>query len=136
MVRWQARGCPSQPYSERRFREKQKVLGMSEVIEVTDDEFSETVEKSEFPVLVDFSATWCQPCKALSPIIEAVAKEYNGRLVVRKVDIDKARDTVNRFDIRGVPTCIFFRSGAEVDRFIGNRDLKDVKALVDKVLAG
>ena len=107
---------------------------MSEVMELSDTDFEEVVEKSEVPVLVDFSATWCQPCKALAPIIDAVAQEYEGKLLVWKVDIDQARQTAIRFGIQGVPTCIFFKDGNEVDRFMGNLDLKDVKSRVDKVI--
>jgi thioredoxin 1 len=107
---------------------------MATVRELTDVDFQDTVDKSATPVLVDFSATWCQPCKALAPIIDAIAKEYQGKILVTKVDIDKARQTAIRFGIQGVPTCIFFKSGAEVDRFMGLRDVKDVRALVDKVL--
>ncbi|MAE77901.1 MAG: thioredoxin [Planctomycetes bacterium] len=108
---------------------------MAEVQELNDTDFADVVEKADVPVLVDFSATWCQPCKALAPVIDAVAREYDGQLIVRKVDIDQARQTSIRFGIQGVPTCIFFKDGSEVDRFIGNKDLKDVKALVDKVIA-
>jgi thioredoxin 1 len=107
---------------------------MSAVQELTDADFQETVEKADVPVLVDFSATWCQPCKALAPVIDAVAKEYEGKMLVTKVDIDQARQTAIRFGIQGVPTCIFFKSGAEVDRFMGNMDLKEVKARVERVL--
>lgn len=107
---------------------------MSQVLELSDTDFQEVVEKSDVPVLVDFSATWCQPCKALAPIIDKVAEDYDGRLLVRKVDIDQARQTAIRFGIQGVPTCIFFQGGNEVDRFMGNLDLKDVKSRVDKVL--
>lgn len=108
---------------------------MAELQELSDTDFQTTVESSTTPVLIDFSATWCQPCKALAPIIAAVAEEYDGKLLVRKVDIDQAKATAIRFGIQGVPTCIFFKDGAEVERFVGNRDLKDIKALVDKVIA-
>ncbi len=108
---------------------------MAGLQELNDSDFQETVEKSATPVLIDFSATWCQPCKALAPVIEAVAQEYEGKLLVRKVDIDQARQTAIRFGIQGVPTCIFFKNGAEVDRFMGYRDLKEIKTLTEKVLA-
>lgn len=107
---------------------------MSEVKELTDAEFATTVNSTEVPVLVDFSASWCQPCKALAPTIDAVAKEYEGRLAVYKVDVDQARDTAVNYQIRGVPTCVFLKSGEEVDRFQGNLDLRQVKERVDKVV--
>ena len=108
---------------------------MSQVKELNDTDFAPAVENADTPVLVDFSATWCQPCKALAPTIDAVADEYQGRLEVYKVDVDQARDTAVNFQIRGVPTCVFFKGGKEVDRFQGNLDLRQVKERVDKVLA-
>ena len=108
---------------------------MAALQELNDTDFQETVESAATPVLVDFSATWCQPCKALAPVIEALAQEYDGQLLVRKVDIDQARQTAIRFGIQGVPTCIFFKDGSEVERFMGNRDLKEIRQLVDKILA-
>lgn len=107
---------------------------MAALQELNDTDFQETVEGAATPVLVDFSATWCQPCKALAPVIEAVADEYDGKLLVRKVDIDQARQTAIRFGIQGVPTCIFFKDGSEVERFMGNRDLKEIRQLVDKII--
>jgi thioredoxin 1 len=89
------------------------------VNELTDATFKKTLEAAKVPVLVDFSATWCQPCK----------------LDVYKIDIDKAQDTAASFGIQSVPTCIFFRNGKEVDRFLGNADLRTVKGHVDRVLA-
>lgn len=109
---------------------------MANVNELNDTNLENTLQVAERPVLVDFSATWCQPCKSLAPTIDAVAKEYDGRLDVYKVDIDQAGDSAARFGISSVPTCIFFQSGKEVDRFIGNEDLRKVKSRVEKVLAG
>ncbi len=108
---------------------------MANVKELNDTEFEGAVKGAKVPVLVDFSATWCQPCKALAPTIDAVAREYQGRLMVYKVDIDHAPDTAAGFGILGVPTCIFFKNGKEVDRFTGVLDLRAVKDRVDKVLA-
>lgn len=108
---------------------------MAAVEELSDTNFQEVVESSDVPVLVDFSATWCQPCKTLAPIIDEVAKEFEGRLLVRKIDIDQAKQTAIRFGIQGVPTCIFFRGGSEIDRFMGIEDLKQIRSRVEKVLA-
>jgi thioredoxin 1 len=105
------------------------------VNELTDATFKKTLEAAKVPVLVDFSATWCQPCKALAPTIDKVAGDYTGKLDVYKIDIDKAQDTAASFGIQSVPTCIFFRNGKEVDRFLGNADLRTVKGHVDRVLA-
>ncbi|MCC6672861.1 MAG: thioredoxin [Planctomycetes bacterium] len=107
---------------------------MGKVLELNDSTFQKELQGSTVPVLVDFSASWCQPCKALAPTIDAVADEYQGKLKVFKVDIDHSPDTTANFGIQSVPTCIFFKGGVEVDRFIGNLDLRSVKARVTKVV--
>jgi thioredoxin 1 len=107
---------------------------MANVKALSDSNFDAVLKSSEHPILVDFSATWCQPCKALAPAIESVAKEYEGRLDVYKLDIDDAPETASHFGISGVPTCIFFHGGKEVDRFTGLRDLRAVREMVEKVL--
>ena len=104
------------------------------VTELTDDTFQKTLQSAARPVLVDFSASWCQPCKALAPTIDKVAGDYEGKLDVYKVDIDNAQETASSFGIMRVPTCIFFRDGKEIDRFTGNLDLRSVKGYVDRVL--
>ena len=105
------------------------------VTELTDTDFKNTLEAAQTPILVDFSASWCQPCKALAPTIDKVAGDYEGKMAVYKVDIDNAQETAASFGIMSVPTCIFFRDGKEVDRFMGNADLRTVKGHVDRVLA-
>ncbi len=107
---------------------------MAKVPELSDATFKTTLDGARQPVLVDFAATWCQPCKALAPTIDAVADQYTGKLNVYKVDIDNAPETAASFGINSVPTCIFFKGGKEVDRFTGNRDLRAVKDMVEKVL--
>ena len=107
---------------------------MAKVTELTDGNFKTTRDKAQTPVLVDFSASWCGPCKALAPTIDKVATEYSGKLEVYKVDIDESPNTTGQFGIQGVPTCILFNNGIEVDRFTGNQDLRSVKARVNKVL--
>ncbi len=108
---------------------------MSKIQELSDADLETAVQNSELPVLVDFSATWCQPCKALAPTIDAVAQEYDGKLNVFKVDIDEAPNATTQFGISGVPTCIFFKTGKEVDRFMGNLDLRSIKERVEKVVS-
>lgn len=107
---------------------------MSQHAELTDADFQSTIDSASKPMLVDFFASWCQPCKALSPLLDAVAQEYEGRLDIAKVDIDHAQETAMRFGIQGVPTVIFFKDGQEVERFIGLRDIKDIRAITDKVV--
>jgi len=105
------------------------------VTELTDADFKSTLDTAQTPILVDFSASWCGPCKALAPTIDKVAGDYDGKLQVFKVDIDNAPESAASFGIMSVPTCIFFRDGKEVDRFMGNADLRTVKGHVDRVLA-
>ncbi|MDP3274230.1 MAG: thioredoxin [Deltaproteobacteria bacterium] len=89
------------------------------VLTVTDQTFDSEVTESTVPVLVDFSAVWCGPCKALEPIVKDVAKEFSGRLKVVKVDIDDSPGIASRFGIRGVPTVIVVKGGKEVKRQVG-----------------
>lgn len=86
---------------------------------VSDRTFETEVLQSQVPVLLDFTATWCGPCKALKPIIEKVAQTYGGKLKVVQLDIDESPETPARFNIRGVPTVIMFKNGSEVARQVG-----------------
>ena len=105
------------------------------VTELTDADFKSTLDAAQTPILVDFSASWCGPCKALAPTIDRVAGDYDGKIAVYKIDIDNAPESAASFGIMSVPTCIFFRDGKEVDRFMGNLDLRTVKGHVDRVIA-
>ncbi len=86
---------------------------------VTDASFQADVAQPGKLVLMDFTATWCGPCKALAPILEDIAKEYTGKVQVAKLDIDDSPQTPTRFGIRGVPTVILFKDGHEVARSVG-----------------
>lgn len=88
------------------------------VVEVNDSNFAE-IKQSNLPVLLDIGATWCGPCKALAPIIEEIAGEYEGRAVVAKVDVDEAPGIASEFRVRNVPTVLFIKNGAAVDKSVG-----------------
>lgn len=88
------------------------------VLEVNDQNFAE-VKQSQLPVLLDIGATWCGPCKALAPIIEEIATEYDGRALVCKVDVDEAPGIASEFRVRNVPTVLFIKGGAAVDKSVG-----------------
>ena len=103
------------------------------VIELTDDNFEQEVLKSDVPVLVDFWAEWCMPCKMLTPTIEKLAKDYQGKVKVGKVDTDSNRDTAIKYSISNIPTVILFKNGEMNQRFVGLRPEKDFKAALDEV---
>ena len=101
---------------------------------VTDSNFEEIVLKAEKPVLVDFGATWCGPCKALAPVVEQIAEEYAGRAVVAKADVDECPEASAQFRIRNVPTVLFFKNGEVVDKSVGAVPKNTLTDILDKHL--
>ena len=89
------------------------------VTEVSDAEFEQKVLQSDTPVLVDFWAAWCGPCRALAPVVDAVAQEYNGKLKVMKMDVDKNNMTPGRYGIRGIPALLVFKGGKVAEQIVG-----------------
>ena len=103
---------------------------MSQVHSANDTNFDSEVIQNDTPVLVDFSATWCGPCKRLEPIVEELAGEFAGRLKVVKVDIDEARTTASQFGVMSVPTVVLFKSGEVQDTLVG---LNPKAAFVERI---
>src|SRR5690606_35088150 len=99
-----------------------------------DGNFEKDVLKSSTPVLVDFWATWCGPCKALAPKLDEIAKEYGSKLRVAKVDIDQNRETPSAYGVRGVPTLVLFKDGQVVDQIVGSHPKENITALLNKHL--
>jgi thioredoxin 1 len=105
-----------------------------EIIEVTDSNFEESVLKSEIPTLLDFWAPWCAPCKAIAPVIEEFAKNYEGKIRVAKMNVDDNPSTPGKFGVRGIPTLILFKDGEIVDQAVGAVPKGQIKELIEKGL--
>ena len=107
---------------------------MSNVKKVTTDTFRKDVIESDKPVVVDFWAEWCGPCKKLSPILEEVAEELDGQVTVAKVNVDEERNLGAMFQIMSIPNVLIFNHGEKVDEFVGLRSKDDIVAQVNKQL--
>ena len=108
---------------------------MGEMIKLTDQNFESEVVNSEIPVLVDFWAEWCGPCRMIAPIVEEFAKEYNGKLKVCKLDVDAHGSIAQQFKILSIPTVIVFKDGKVASQIIGAVPKKEFQKHIDKVLA-
>ena len=95
-------------------------MAATAIMEVTDSNFEQEVLKSSQPVMIDFWAQWCSPCKALAPVVDEVAMAYNGKLKVVKMDVDKNASIPPRYGVRGIPTLLFIKDGVVRDTLVGN----------------
>ena len=93
---------------------------MSKPIHITDDSFEQDVLKSDIPVLIDFWATWCAPCRLLAPAIDQLADEFEGRVKVSKLDVDNNPQTAMNYGVRSIPAVLIFKGGQLVDNIVGN----------------
>ncbi|MEO8898313.1 MAG: thioredoxin [Candidatus Dormibacter sp.] len=107
---------------------------MSHPVVVTDTNFKQEVLESDVPVLVDFWASWCSPCKMIAPIVEELSAEYDGRVKVAKVDVDANPITPGMFGIMSIPTLMVFRGGKAEERMVGYQPKQSLKAKIDAVL--
>ena len=103
---------------------------------VTTASFKADVLENSKPVLVDFWAEWCGPCKMLGPVLDELATEYAGKAKIAKVNIDDYQDLAGQFGIRSIPTLLLFKGGQVVEQSVGLKSKKDLKASLDRVIAG
>jgi thioredoxin 1 len=108
---------------------------MGKPVTVTDADFEREVIQADVPVVVDFWAPWCAPCRVVGPILDKLSSEYEGRLKVAKVNTDEEVNWATKFGIQGIPTIIMFKDGQEVDRMVGSRPESAYKSAFDKLLA-
>src|SRR5262245_21783341 len=104
-------------------------------LKFTDANFDEEVIKSDKPVLVDFWAEWCGPCKALTPVIDELARDYSGKAKIGKVNTDENRQISVRFSVSAIPTVMLFQNGQVVEKFVGLRSKKEFQTAIDRLTA-
>lgn len=111
-----------------------KEYEMSNAIEVTDNTFEEEVKNSEIPVLVDFWAPWCSPCRKIAPVVDEIAKEYDGKLKVVKVNTDENVRIAQEYSISGIPSLLVFSKGEAVERLVGLLQKSTLVSSVEKYI--
>jgi thioredoxin 1 len=109
-------------------------MASADVLTITDDNFQAEVLGSDKPVLVDFWAAWCGPCRAIAPAVEELAKQYKGRLKVGKLDIDAHQDVPQKYGIMSIPTLILFKNGQVADQVVGAVPKSKLDQMVEKAL--
>ena len=108
---------------------------MSEnVHKFTDQNFDSDVSQSNIPVLIDFWATWCGPCKAIAPVIDEIAGEYNGKVKVGKVDVDQNKDTAMKYGVRSIPTLLIMKDGKVVNQIVGAVPKGNITTMLDEII--
>lgn len=109
-------------------------MASDKVVQLSDDSFESEVLKSSTPVLVDFWASWCAPCKAISPVIDGLAAEYEGKVKIAKLNVDENPATPGQYGVRGIPTLILFKDGQVIDQVVGAVPKNQLEGLIKKAL--
>jgi len=109
---------------------------MSDVMEVTDSSFQEEVIESTQPVLVDFWASWCAPCRMLAPTIDAVANDFTGRAKIVKLNVDDNSETSAKYNIKGIPTLLLFKDGVIKDQIVGATSKDNIARMIEAQMSG
>ncbi len=107
-------------------------MASNAIVEVTDATFDADVLKSDKPVLVDFWATWCGPCRAIAPIVDELATEFSGKVKVSKMDVDRNGATPMRYKVTGIPTLLVFKNGQVVEQMVGYRSKEDIQKALQR----
>jgi thioredoxin len=110
------------------------MMASNSVFEVTDATFDQMVLKSDEPVMIDFWATWCGPCRALAPIVDELATQYSGKVKVAKMDVDKNVSTPQRYGVRGIPTLLIFKGGQVQEQIVGYVPKENIQKALDRAL--
>jgi thioredoxin 1 len=114
---------------------KELPMSAGKVVIVSDGEFDQTVLKSDIPVMLDFWAEWCQPCKMLAPTVEELAGEFEGKILVGKLNVDDNPNTATNYGIRGIPTLLFIKDGKVVQQLVGVKSKTEIKKVIEESLA-
>ena len=107
---------------------------MGKPVHIDDNNFDTTVIKSEMPVLVDFWAPWCGPCKAVAPILDDLAKDYKGKIVIAKLNVDDSPQNASKYGVSAIPTMLIFKNGEPVQSIVGYKPKAELKKAIDEIL--
>src|SRR6056297_289322 len=116
------------------FDKGELIMASDKVVQLTDDSFESEVKQSSVPVLIDFWASWCAPCKAIGPVVDQLADEFEGQVKICKLNVDENPATPGQFGVRGIPTLILFKDGEVVDQVVGAVPKNQLEGLIRKAL--
>jgi thioredoxin 1 len=111
-------------------------MAAANILMLTEGNFGAEVTNSAVPVLVDFWAEWCGPCKMIAPILDELASEYNGKVKIGKVNIEDQQDLAARYGIRAIPTLLIFKGGQVAEQIVGLKSKRDLKTMLDRAVTG